>query len=455
MTIEKSAGWSLLGLLSYTAWARSGIYGPWHFPLWILFALFAVCSGACLVQVDRTVRRQFFTDPLLLIGFLFSVLLLIQWLNAGGTPFINIFTGQYNYTAPPLEGWPFSIEARLSRQQLAWFVPAALFLPVVRHLFSRPQCKWLLRGMVVNAAALALFGLIQYSLGWTEMFGFIPVTSNPHLIATFGYPNHGGTFFYLLFAASIGLLWDAVEKKKSIPQRILLGLLVGLFAITSLCSLSRAAVLAVIVIPLWALLIWVFQMRANFSISQWVNTALLGGVILITLTVGIVRVGEGGLLREFDGDSSIYSEMNGYSELRGFQIPPAWEMVKAHPWFGVGGWGYRYFVRAYLPKDQWERVEQTGKANVHCDPIQFLAEHGWVGFSLLAAGLGFVLAPWRRFTHWHFKGRAVMIAFGCFLVFLHSLIDLPFRNPTVLWHWLLLLVIVPMLSEVKQNLVET
>jgi hypothetical protein len=250
-------------------------------------------------------------------------------------------------------------------------------------------------------------------------------------------------------AVTLGLFWDASQKKKSPAYGVITGGAAVLFGIAAIYSFSRAAVLAVIAISCFTPVIWLWVTRRQFTVTRWVNAVLLGAVIVIALALGVVGIQNGAVIREFEARSVIGEDLQNYDGSRGSQISPALEIFKEHPLFGVGGWGYRKFVLSYLSREQLKKHQERGKANVHCDPVQFLAEHGIVGAGLMSGALAALLWPWRRFRHWRFKGLAMITAFGSVLVFLHSLIDLPFRNPTVLWHWLLLLALVPVLSEIK------
>jgi hypothetical protein len=446
MHIERITCCTLLLLCTYTAWARSGIYGPWHSPVWILTFGLLLMSVVTCAHAAAEKRRAFFRDPLLYIGLGLNLFLLVQWLNAGGHLYVNMFTGEYNYTDPPLPGLPFSLEPKLSIQPLVWFVPISLALPVVRNLLGHAERKLLLWGLLANGAALGLFGLVQLLLGWGKMFGLIAIPGNPLLVATFDYPNHGGAFFYLLLALAVGLYLDGVEKEKSQLFRWCMGGLMLLFGTVALCSCSRAAVLSVLAIGLFAVLVWGWRTRRQFSSIRLINSVLLGGVVFIALLILFAGMGRDLFRKEVHAETAGVVEPSGYVETRGFQIPPALQMFKAHPLYGVGGWGYRSMVKLYLPEQEWDRLG-VGKANVHCDPIQFLAEHGLIGFGLMSLGLGYLVWPWRRFLSWRFRGMAILTAFGCLLLLAHSLIDLPFRNPTILWHWLLFLAVVPLWAE--------
>jgi O-antigen ligase len=76
-------------------------------------------------------------------------------------------------------------------------------------------------------------------------------------------------------------------------------------------------------------------------------------------------------------------------------------------------------------------MKGIGTANVHNDTLQFLAEFGLTGIIALGSAVGIQLYrvirhPMRR------HGLYVFILLGLVLLYVHSMIDLPFRNPAVL-----------------------
>jgi O-antigen ligase len=96
-----------------------------------------------------------------------------------------------------------------------------------------------------------------------------------------------------------------------------------------------------------------------------------------------------------------------------------------------------------MPPRKWEWGLQ-GAANAHNDPAQFLAEFGLVGFVALAAillGLGGELlrsagrAAKQGFS-WRHDPLWVMGLAGLSITLAHSLIDLPFRCPAILYTWI-------------------
>jgi len=131
----------------------------------------------------------------------------------------------------------------------------------------------------------------------------------------------------------------------------------------------------------------------------------------------------------------------------------AWAMIGDHPWFGVGGWGYRHFLPLYVKTPPGRHGFPVGAANLHHDPLQFLVEFGAFGVGLLALTVGLVLAPAVRRLRalrkpdprdprpWFMKipplGLALLV--GPALTLVHSFVDLPFRSPAILWTWFAML----------------
>ena len=126
---------------------------------------------------------------------------------------------------------------------------------------------------------------------------------------------------------------------------------------------------------------------------------------------------------------------------RAFLVRPAWAMWKEHPWFGVGGWGFRYFLSMHTDPSRWDQLKD-GYANVHNDPIQFLTEFGLVGAGLMGAIVAVLLTAAYRSGAWR-RPVAFVPLLGALLVLAYSLMDLPFRCPAILYAWLAVLAATP------------
>jgi O-antigen ligase len=152
---------------------------------------------------------------------------------------------------------------------------------------------------------------------------------------------------------------------------------------------------------------------------------------------------------------------------RWYLVPKALAIWGDHPWFGVGGWGFRSLLAQYVDRSEWPKYLWRGAANVHNDGAQFLAEHGAVGaglmlalaalpaaFGLRALRRSLRLSPadaygggrWRRLPP-----GALLACGGLLCTCLHSMVDLPFRAPAVLTAWALVLAGLPALMPAEAS----
>jgi O-antigen ligase len=115
-------------------------------------------------------------------------------------------------------------------------------------------------------------------------------------------------------------------------------------------------------------------------------------------------------------------------------------MWRSSPWFGIGGGGFRHEYAAHVPREYADYLARSGKANVHNDGIQFLAEFGAVGWGSMAVAVGAMAAPLVRR-----RLRYVPVFFlsmvGLVGVMLHGVVDLPFRSPAILFTWVAVLAV--------------
>ncbi len=440
-------------LMAYPAWLRAGTHAAWTWPLpWIAvggWVLWIAVFGRSKTEPRRALIP--WRDPTLWLGLLFVALLLVQWWNAGRALYYDSAARAWEYSAPRHPALPSAITTREARQMLDWFVPAWVILAVLRApAMSSRSIRALWRIVVVNACLIAIFGLIQFATGTTDMYWLIPM--RPHFFASFGYPNHAGSYFLMIESLAAGLLVYELGNGSARLRagRIVLlsaGVFIGLLGANF--ALSRASI-----ILSWALLLFILFklvriLWSRFQPAQRVNMIAASVAILSLAVVLTVGLGRDAIRTEFKPEDDQKTFFTRETDFRVFQMQTAFRMWQDHPWYGVGGWGYRYLMAHYLPPDQWHRVTE-GKANVHNDPLQFLAEFGAVG-GIAMCGIVFALAHAvfrRRRT---FPSFWILPAMGIALVALQSLIDLPFRSPAVLYLWLAILIGLGRMSAVRNE----
>ena len=150
----------------------------------------------------------------------------------------------------------------------------------------------------------------------------------------------------------------------------------------------------------------------------------------------------------------------------GYQGILALRQHDAHPWFGTGAWSFRWLNSSYIdaanPEErEWYQLRKNvGQGNVHNDTLQFLAEHGWIGFGMM---LGCVAALFLPFLAAFLRSpgqtvsdqqadrcwlnrlnvAGVYIFAATTLIALHSFMDLVFRSPACMMLYGLLFVCAP------------
>ena len=417
-------------------------------------------------RVTKGLKR----DPVLYLALLFLVILIIPFFNQGlcqVCDYPKIIAGES--AEPPMPYLPFCIDAEEHFGVFLWFFPMFTALLAARHALVQSGKRLLLEFMVWNAAALALLGFCQASTG--AEFPFWEKDVDPvYFFSTFGYPNMGGSFFLMMFAFSVGL-WQQkmieiedspmldVQKSKSekfmvrmvCSHYLLVAVIFNFFA--TLFTLCRAAIMMLGVVSVLAVAYCLLRLVfAPHQRAKKIKKAafLLGWIVVFAIGVAIFAP------EEVTNELNTVNTVEALDRISGkgqYHARVAGEIFKDYPVFGVGGWGYRHFCMQYMSDEDLKNIQVVGGINVHNDSLQFLCEHGAVGFLSLFSILVILLVPvfkaWyalyraARFTK---KGNAppkplflyslpsgtfwVLVGNACVIV--HTFADCPLRSAAVL-----------------------
>lgn len=436
-------------LIGYTAWARGGTTAAVQPPLGAFSLLIAILAARVLRPPHA---RRLARDPLMWIGVTFFCLLAVQTLNAGRYLYFNPSTAQWTYTAPPVPYLPWSFDRAESVQMFYWFAPPWILALMFRHV---PDAAGLARRvlgfLVLNGTVLGLFGLVQQVSGSDSVYRFSESGPGAYY-ASFGYRNHAVAYLLPILALSLGYLGYLIRRRAFMadtraPWAIWPAAGAALLIFIAIHpALSRAAILLA-----WTLVLaFIAGMLVRRNATNSVFRRRAPAVVVMALVLGMAAIwiaifGGTSLARRFTESPPDLLVRN--IETREWMWSAALRMWMDHPFWGVGGWGYRHLLPFYTEGAGLLEIHLPGKANAHNDALQFLAEFGTVGFGLLLAA-AWVLAvsfaeAWRRAWGRPLSALFAAAAGGLFIVGLQSLFDLPFRNPAVWQVCAVLLAAVP------------
>lgn len=464
-------------MVVYSSWARGGssTYYFWALPflaLGLLEMMLLMPPAARGDTPDKSLARLFGSlvrDPILYIGIALLTFLTIQWVN-GPCELVEdaAALSGWKYSDPPSPSLPFCVDRPEALEPLLWFLAVVVAVLAVRNSLKPSARFLLLKCIAVNGAALSLLGFAQALTCPGKLFWYreMPV----YFFSTFGYPNHAGTFFTMTTAISIGLLIRAIGDEEHRHE-------VGWLTLTFLFnaagiygSLSRAAMIMGSLIILVFFVYALFYLSSRVSRPRLVATAAIAFFIAVCATILTVTPGSP-LKKELDTVDWAHLSSDAYAGDRKELAQGAIDIWQDHPWTGVGGWGFRRYIGLYIPEERWQSLMAHGRANVHNDAIQFLCEHGMIGFGLMAAiaiillvhgVVGIILGrreiDVRTLKRRTWLGSVSPCAWGVLAataaMAVHSTIDLPFRSVANTLIWFIGLACLPGLMPRRRKAVQ-
>lgn len=448
-------------LLAYTTWIWAGLRPSFHE---VGVAIAGILLAGLFIGNRSAAWRGLRRDPVFFLGLAFLGYLVLQWMNAGRTQYFDVGYRRWTYTDPPWPGWPSAFSRADAAQMLAWFFPAwAIAVAIRTRTLDRRALRSLWMFVACSAGGLAAFGLIQYTSGTHSIYWIQPL--NGHFFASFAYGNHAAPYFVLASGMVAGLLYreafDTRSSHSDSPSMLLFrhpGRVVVLVPVLMLClvganmGFSRTGVILAGMLGLFAVGYgwsrgWRLLQPAGRVNLIALSLAVLGGLYFL-----VAGFGEKGIRTEFTAKPAAPGMLHTIWDRIDLELGGRPQYARAavaiwreHPWWGVGGWGYKYLVASHVPESRWPALEKRGWANVHVDFLQFLAEFGLVGTGLLLAALGAMVREaldarrCRRDAFW------TMGIASLGLTVLFSFVDIPFRCPAILFTWVALLASLPVI----------
>ena len=361
------------------------------------------------------------------------------------------------------------------REKWMTALPAML---IVRHSLLAHGKRLVLALAVWNGAALALLGFIQHGLSapgplWcvdnSWVFSKLRY-GHTAFFSTFGYPNMAGDYFNLLFGIAIALWRDNCDRlRKDRAAMDISGTAAKpphmfwakhyfripavLCFYAALNTMSRAAIMmatiSATIYTVHAFAMFLARLRKKVERVRALAFGLLGiGLLVFVATLFLPE----GIDAEL-GTVGTSDVLNRVSSRGSYHVRVATEIWKDNFAFGVGGWGYKHFCLQYMTDKELRQIQMVGGVNVHNDYLQFLAEHGLVGFGLMVTVVVLLLMPlgrvWRAMVDsirfipnkeqppqpvqlFVIPAPVFCILATAVATFIHGFGDCPLRSPAVL-----------------------
>ena len=379
-------------------------------------------------------------------------------------------------SAPPIPFLPFCVNRFEHLNVFLWFAAALSAAIVVRHSLTQSGKRLTLAIIVWNGLALAALGFLQHAIDapgplWNGETGLPHVRGiqkgMADFFSTFGYANMAGCYFTLLFGLAVALWRDttrraqleyemkdisnAADKPRLSFWKAHYHLIpAAVFFYAALYSMSRSAIFfASSCATIYIIHTFITHLSRLDTKLEKVRTFVVGilgiCVLVFAATVFIPQkaVREIGSLNTIETLDRVSGRTDGMKRA-------ATEIWQDNMLFGCGGWGFKHFSTQKLPP---ARLPIVGGINVHNDYLQFLAEHGVVGFGLLVAAIVMLFWPvgraWRELikrTRFMKKRDlpakpvaifvlpapvfCILVAEICALI--HAFGDCPFRSPAIM-----------------------
>ena len=416
---ENFAPIAVAAAASAVAWMYGGARGdvltsvvPWVFALLLeVFLCFPQRHHhETLFEARERVWNELRRSPVFWTAIGLLVLLLVPFVNNGLCPGCDAaLIAQGANPSPKVPFLPFCVD-RLDHLYVVLQMAMAFLLSVVVYFgLTRDGKRLALELIVWNGVAMAAFGFLQTAMDAPGPFWDMPpggTASSNHgsYFSVFGYPNMAGDYFTLLFGISFAL-WrhhseaslqaeteDSAFKRATTTRRSeqflrrhYLLIPAVIFYFSALYTLSRAAIIlatsTAFIYFLHTLWDSLSHMKKPRRVIVGVWSLLAFSLVIFFATIFMPK----DIRREVDTLDSVgvLDRVTGRGQYHTTVATAIW---KDHLLFGCGGWGYKHLCipkMMELKMNVKRELQTTGGANVHNDYLQFLAEHGIVGFGAM------------------------------------------------------------------------
>ena len=372
---------------------------------------------------------------------------------------------------PPLAAWlPTSVEARyepmnvwrIFNMHLAAF---SLALGLYFGLSSRRAVLFVFWFFLVNVALMAAVAIVQKYTSAGAVLWMLP-SQNRNFWGSFFYRNQGAAFLnWGIVVAAVLYFYHSGKARllmRSGGPHFLAFCLIGLIALSVTFALSRGGILfaslLVLVFVILAIAHYFYGAATQLNRHTLILTGALTFILTFLLSAGLYQLNRNidwqAIEKRF-GDIEATID-NADRDARMLSTKATWVMAQDQLWAGWGAGSFRYAFPMYqqdVPelfysrnhrKRGWEGRKFYRYA--HNDIVQFLAEYGIVGCSLLGLTILSLLAPALRYA-----GQAplstLFLLLGIAAALAHAFIEFIFHSPA---YWVSFITMIALTSRLLQ-----
>lgn len=350
-------------------------------------------------------------DPLTWVVLGFFALLAIPFVNTGLCQVCDYAAIQFEGAdpSPTIPFIPYCVNRLHHMNVVMWFVPALTAMLAVKHALCKRGKRLLIALIVWNGVGLVAIGFIQQIAGAPSPLWIATNGESAYFFSTFGYPNMGGDYFTTLFGLAVGL-WrrnlDEIYAEKRAKggskapeanhtrfwRKHYLLIPAVLFFVAALATLSRAAIILVTLLALVFVAHSFTCFFARMSRTRRVRAVAVSFVSLVLIALCAIVFMPESLQNEVNtlDTTAVLDRVSGKGQ---YHARVATQIWKENLLFGCGGWGYKHLCIPRMTEQELRNIQVTGGINVHNDHLQFLAEHGLVGYGCLVAMVVLLLLP--------------------------------------------------------------
>ncbi len=382
-------------------------------------------------------------------SFLFLIYISIQALN----PSVAVVSDESGWwvestSAPFGEAWPSSVRSDYNEMNafrvLKWFAASFLLMwGILIGISRRKAASIILWSLILSGSGMAFVAILQDMTEADKVLWTLK-SSNEQFWGSFFYRNQGVAYLNGILIGT-GVLYfyyakRAIERAQHGGPHFLLFLLFALVASSVGLALSRGGILVASILTIGFLFLLMLQrVFAVFSTRNSWAIAGITGFVLVGGAYGIGKQVDLKAIEERFGDVGATID-NAESDARMISSKATWDMAQDRLWLGWGAGSFRYifpiyqhnypelfYSRYHKKKDQWMGRKVFHYA--HNDILQFLAEYGIIGCSLLLLSLATLLFPVVRQLFSASSLQSLFLILGLATIAAHAFLEFILNSP--------------------------